>query len=360
MTNQRRIKLLLASAIICIAVAQAFAQGKRKPAPKPAAKKAATTADSAVTTAADPQLREYDSTKYRYFLFPQFYSYWPITNNDTILRFECYNTEGHFVNMDTIYDVSDIKTIYFTKTYNDYTETIIDAEGRPRPKPISKKIYQYSRTGADSWSALDLIYQVPSTLVEYRKDIVRTDTTTIIDRVNGTRQVTVRKYYKTLETEKDNETREAPVTILPNSDPGQSASHFISVFYAPEFYFYQPKTSRDTIFEFKCYDSRDSEILNVTNYDSVRFYSLFKSFTDSTHTYKDKNREKKFLPVSTIVKRYDHIADNKWMSIEYPGNKYEELRVYKDQVVRTDTVTIEDPITGSTIQKAFNYYKAAK
>ncbi len=340
-------------------MAHVFAQGRKKPAAKPAAK--TTTKDTAAVATANPQLKEYDSTKYRYFLFPQFYSYWPITNNDTILRFECYNAEGHFVNMDTMYDVSNIKLIYLTKTYNDYTQTVIDAEGRPKPKPISRKIYQYDRTGTDTWASMDLIYNVPSKLLEYRKDIVRTDTTIIIDKVNGTRQVTIRKYYKTLEVEKDNETREAPVTIQTNSDPGTAfASHFISVYYVPEFYFHTPQMIRDTVLEFKCYDSRDSEIHNITNYDSVRFYSLFKSYTDSTHTYKDKNREKKFLPVSVIIKRFDRIAENKWMSIEYPGNKYQELTVYKDQIVRTDTTTIEDPITGSTIQKAYNYYKAAK
>ena len=59
------------------------------------------------------------------------------------------------------------------------------------------------------------------------------------------------------------------------------------------------------------------------DYDSVRYFSLFKSYTDSTHKYKDDDGVKKFLPVSTIIKRYDRLSKDRWMTIEYPSNKYQ-------------------------------------
>ncbi|MFI5195981.1 MAG: hypothetical protein ACHQD8_02735 [Chitinophagales bacterium] len=126
---------------------------------------------------------------------------------------------------------------------------------------------------------------------------------------------------------------------------------------APEFYYYLPKKNKDTTLEFLCYDFRDSLMPVVKNYDSVRYFSLFKSYTDSAHTYKNSNGEKKPLPVSSIIKRYDRISKDKWMSIEYPKNKYMELTEYKNIIVNTDTVALVDPASDKTTLKIFNYYK---
>ena len=131
-------------------------------------------------------------------------------------------------------------------------------------------------------------------------------------------------------------------------------------FTVPEFYYFESKKSRDTTFEFKCYDVRDSLIKFVLYYDSVRYYSLFKSYIDSAHTYKDNNGDKKPLPVSTIVKRYDRIGKNKWMCIEYPGNKFAELTEYKNIIVNTDTTTLYDPVENNAVLYIFKHYKVAK
>jgi hypothetical protein len=132
----------------------------------------------------------------------------------------------------------------------------------------------------------------------------------------------------------------------------------INSYLVPEFYFFTERKNGDTSFEFKCYDYRDSIINTVEQYDSVHFYSLFKSFTDSAHTYKDSNGQKKLLPVSSIIKRYDRISGtNKWMTIEYPGNKYVELIEDKNTIISTDTVILLDPIDDKRILKIFNHYK---
>lgn len=89
----------------------------------------------------------------------------------------------------------------------------------------------------------------------------------------------------------------------------------------------------------------------VDDYDKVKYYSLFKEYIDSFNTYKDDDGTKKFLPVSYIVRRYDRLGSTRWMSIQYPGNKYGELKDNRDTIVRTDTVAENDSI------KIFRCYK---
>lgn len=341
--------VLILVALTGLVAVHALAQGKKKKAPE---KKASPTPS---------QLQEYDSASYRYFLFPEFYSYWPIDNNDTILRYDCYDANKDYMNADTLYDIGNAYHIYFIKGHTDYTQTIIDAEGKPHPKLILNKLFTYDRTGPDTWQAYDHVNNYSTPMKEYRKEIVRTDTTAVIDPITNTKQVTIRKYYRVQQTD-SNTTVQASYDTTKSSGSTDAPGPQMNVytFLVPEFYNYLPKQVRDTTFEFMCYDRRDSVIRNVTDYDSVRYYSVFKSFLDSTHHYKDANGKKQPLPVSTIVKRYDRLSGTRWMSVEYPGNKYQELTAYRDIIVATDTVELSDPITEKNTMKVFKHYKVSK
>lgn len=127
----------------------------------------------------------------------------------------------------------------------------------------------------------------------------------------------------------------------------------VVLFSVPEFYHYLPQYSRDTAFIFRCYDKRDSIIKEVSDYDQVKYYSLFKEYIDSFHTYKETDGTEKLLPVSYIVRRYDRLGTTKWMSIQYPLNKYTELKDERDVIVRTDTVKMNDTI------KIFRCYRSS-
>lgn len=115
-------------------------------------------------------------------------------------------------------------------------------------------------------------------------------------------------------------------------------------FTVPEFYHYLPKYSRDTAYVFRCYDKRDSIISEVTDYDKVFYYSLFKEYIDSFNTYKDPDGTKHLLPVSYIVRRYDRLGTNRWMTVQYPANKYGELKDDRTTIVRSDTAVKGDTI----------------
>jgi hypothetical protein len=293
----------------------------------------------------------------RTFLFPEFYSYWPVDKNDTILKYECYDANHQFVNVDVMHNINDVYTIVFVKTFTDYTHTYIDAEGTPKPQPVVKTLYRYERTEGNGWKATDYTYNNISQLKEYQNKIVRTDTTVVVNPVTNVKQLTIRKYYKVEEVERSNVSILNPSLVDKNDESGKAV---VYTYLVPEFYFYQPKTNKDTTLQFFCYDVRDSLMPSVENFDSVRYFSLYKSYTDSAHTYNDNNGSKKLLPVSSIVKRYDRTGKDKWMGVEYPGNKYAELKEFKSVIVKTDSVKGVDPINNHPVIKVYNYYKVVK
>ena len=127
----------------------------------------------------------------------------------------------------------------------------------------------------------------------------------------------------------------------------------------PQFYCCYPRYDKDTSWKFEAYDSRDS-LVNIDTVKSIKdvwFFSLFKSFTDSAHTYRDADGSRKLLPVSSIIRRYDRKGKDKWISIDYSRNKYEELREYPDVIVKTDTIVVANAATGQKRQVINKYYK---
>ncbi len=145
------------------------------------------------------------TTSTRYFLFPQFYSYWPVNKNDTILKYQCYDAENSYINVDTLQDVNLIQHIQFVKVFTNFLHTYIDAEGKPRASAATKIIYRYDKTDDGMWKAFDCLNNYSSEIREFRKEIVRQDTTTVINPRSGGRQTTIRRYYRVEEQKKEGE-----------------------------------------------------------------------------------------------------------------------------------------------------------
>ena len=129
----------------------------------------------------------------------------------------------------------------------------------------------------------------------------------------------------------------------------------------PEFYYTDTLHKADTSFVYEIYDSRDSlmNIDTVQDFAKVRYLSLFKNFIDHEHFYKDDNGIKQPLPVQLITRRYDKLGKDKWMSIAYPGNKFTELKEFKNDIVRTDSFMEEGATKNEMILSIFKYYKVA-
>ena len=134
----------------------------------------------------------------------------------------------------------------------------------------------------------------------------------------------------------------------------------VKLLYFPEFYSPRERKHNDTIYKFECYDSRDSILSPIKENSEIRFISEFKSYTDPVHTYKDADGKKKQLPVSSIIRRYDRVGDDKWISVDYATNKFTELKEYRNKVVRSDSLIILDPVTNKKLTTIYSYYKVEK
>ena len=125
----------------------------------------------------------------------------------------------------------------------------------------------------------------------------------------------------------------------------------------PEFYKPMPQYVADSTFEFKCYDKEFNPIEEVVDYNDVFFYSVFRKYIDSSHTYKDAAGKKQFLPVSVIVKRYDKIGKDKWSVISYPGNQMEIYREDKSEIEQTIIMVVEKAAAKEQFIRQFDFYK---
>ncbi len=195
-----------ATAIIVIitglGLAQAFAQGKKK---KPVVQQTQTNVavaaptDTLVDSFGERQYVMDTSTTTRYFLLPEFYSYWPVTKGDTVIKYQCYDAENSYINIDTLSDIGEVKHIHLMKVFTNYLHTYIDAEGKPKPSTAAKTIFRYDKIDNNTWKSYDYGSTWVSELKENREEIIKQDTTTFVNAVTGGKRLTIRKYYKVTE-----------------------------------------------------------------------------------------------------------------------------------------------------------------
>lgn len=132
------------------------------------------------------------------------------------------------------------------------------------------------------------------------------------------------------------------------------------IYTAPEFYFHRAHEHRDTTFQYFCYDSRDSLIRHVSNYDSVYYYSLYRNYPDPVHTYKDYSGVERPLIVSSIIRRFDRLGNDKWREVNYLNNKYYEFTANRKKITNSDSVVLYDPNTGKVVKHVYQYYKVKR
>ena len=144
------------------------------------------------------------------------------------------------------------------------------------------------------------------------------------------------------------------------SDTPHRPGTIVEDFLVPDFYYLDTLRKGDTTFAYVCYDDRDSVINadTVEDFVNISYMSLFKSYIDYLHTYRDHGKLIP-LPVSLITERYDRIADDKWTNISYPSNKYTQLQEFRDDIVRIDTFKDLDSASHITIESIYKYYRTA-
>ena len=188
---------------MCLSIAHVLAQGKKRkavpPPPTVTNVEIVQNADSLKDLEIDSLLLPDTNTTPRYFLFPEFFSYWPISKGDTVIKYVCYDAENSYINIDTLHDIDDVRHIQLVKVFANLLHTYIDADGRPRPSSASKIIYKYDKSDNQTWKTYDAFSGFIGELKEFKNDITKQDTTTVINPLNNSKHLIIRKYYKVVE-----------------------------------------------------------------------------------------------------------------------------------------------------------------
>jgi hypothetical protein len=129
----------------------------------------------------------------------------------------------------------------------------------------------------------------------------------------------------------------------------------------PEFCSRGDKRIKDTVLVYECYNAANNLINPDTlyEYSLLRYVSVTQSYPDPVQTYKAADGTLKPLPVQKIIYRYDKTGNDKWFSVNYITNKSAQLREYTSDIVRRDSITVQDPIKGNYLITVYKYYKVS-
>ncbi len=105
------------------------------------------------------------------------------------------------------------------------------------------------------------------------------------------------------------------------------------------------------------YEERDSITNDLSNFETIRYISMFLNYTDTFHKYKDKDGVMQYLPVTRIIRRWDRVGTDKWIFIDYLDNKFLEIKEYKEEIIKTDTNNTYDPTKDMWSKNVIKYYK---
>lgn len=129
----------------------------------------------------------------------------------------------------------------------------------------------------------------------------------------------------------------------------------------PEFYTRGEKHINDTVLKYECYDATNQIILpdTLTDYKTLRYLSLIKTYPDPIQKYKDANGTLQPLPIQKIVYRYDKVGSDKWLTVDYANNKQATFQEHTTNIVRTDTASISMLPAGNYTITICKYYKVS-
>jgi hypothetical protein len=136
-----------------------------------------------------------DSIRVAY--FPEFYRFGKVNKNDTIYDFEFVDNRGRTIRPDTLRSVDNIDEIAFTQGYYDKKDGNTGIIGHAF---LISKIKIYTRIDPETWILTNMATQRRCQVQEFKKQIVRRDTTVKIIPETGDRILNIHKYYKVKES----------------------------------------------------------------------------------------------------------------------------------------------------------------
>lgn len=97
----------------------------------------------------------------------------------------------------------------------------------------------------------------------------------------------------------------------------------------------------------------------LTDGVKIAFVSVTKSYVDGDNTYRDAQGKQQPLVVTKIAKRYDKTGADKWLYVDYAGNKTTNLKGMPGNSAGQDTLVVTDPVQNKEITIVRKFYKTA-
>ena len=139
------------------------------------------------------------------------------------------------------------------------------------------------------------------------------------------------------------------------TNPAGSAKT-VKVLLFPDFYHYNMSKIGDTILGYECYDKDLHQIYmyNLKSSDEVDHIKYFKSY----YQFARKAGSPVSPPLlSNLQYTYAHPSPDKWIRMEPETGAMMHYKLYKNKIVRTDSVTLTDPGTNKQRSFVYRYYK---
>jgi hypothetical protein len=139
--------------------------------------------------------------------------------------------------------------------------------------------------------------------------------------------------------------------------PTVNAAEF-PIFLFPDFFHYKPVVKGDTSWSYECYNRNMHKInmYELKNVDEIDHIEYFKSYKQPTPEA-GNSLNTPTLCIYELVYKYVQPDTNLWMRVNPKINEIRRYEIYKDRIVRTDTVKLFHPVTKKPQSVVYQYFK---
>ena len=140
---------------------------------------------------------------------------------------------------------------------------------------------------------------------------------------------------------------------------GQYNQPTVSTYLLPEFFNFTERKLGDTIIRYDAYDinSMKMGVDTLTDHTRLRFLSKVYQYLDHVNKYKDSNGVWQPLPIERIMYRYDKTGTDLWLTVDYHTNMPETVREFPNEITKSDSVLVTDPVTGRDRLNVYRFYR---
>jgi len=134
-----------------------------------------------------------------------------------------------------------------------------------------------------------------------------------------------------------------------------AASAKVNTILLPDFYHYEQAKHGDTTYSYECYD-KDMHQINMYDLNDVSEISSIKYVK---RFYQSAPKPGNTISPPYLTQRiytYQHPSSDIWLRIN-PQDEITHYKIYKDRVLRSEQVTISDPVSGQKRNVTFKYFK---